>query len=144
MNKNYDQEFGPEGAYAWPGDLSMAMAFIKAALWGKSSADCLDDYFFYTLLGSYETYEDEDLAEVTAKSNQELLKDAKNWPLPYFVASAVYEILSTKAEMMHMIRYGWHDFLWLFLLFNEPLFDMLRAKKWDKIHKNNIVEGFKL
>ena len=36
----------------------------------------------------------------------------------------------------------WCDFLWLFLLFDEPLFDMVRAKGWDKIHKNSIREGF--
>ena len=100
LNKNYDQEFGPGGAYAWPSDMHVAEALIRAAPTAKSSANCLSDYFFYQFLGSDQDEflgfdEDEafDLAEATAKSRQELFKDAKNWPLPYLVASAVYEIL---------------------------------------------------
>ena len=142
MNQNCDQEFGPGGAYAWPGDLSMAIAFLQAALWKRSSADCLNDYFFYTLLGSYESLHDEDLAETTAKSSQELFKDARNWPLPYLVASAVYKILSINAEKIHIFHHGWRHLFWLFLLFDEPLFDMARAKGWDRIYKNQIREGF--
>ena len=38
------------------------MALIETVIWGKSSADCLGDYF-YMLLGSYDSDEDEDLAE---------------------------------------------------------------------------------
>ena len=138
MNKNYDQEFGLGGAYAWPSDLDVAEGLIRAAPTEKSSADCLNDYFFYNFLGSYED-EDEDLAEATAKSRQELFKDAKNWPLPYLVASAVYEILSKDTEMSLSVS---RHFLWLFLLFDQPLFDMLRAKGWDKIHQKTIRKGF--
>jgi hypothetical protein len=139
MNKNYDQEFGPGGAYAWPSDMDVAKALIRVAPGEKSSADCLTDDFFYDFLRSYEE-EDLDLAEATAKSRQELFKDAKNWPLPYLVASAVYEIVSKGTEMTLSV---WRHFFWLFLLFDEPLFDMFRGKGWDKIHKNTVREGFK-
>ncbi len=37
----------------------------------------------------------------------------------------------------------WRHFLWLCLLYNEPLFGMLREKGWDKLYKNKIREGFK-
>jgi hypothetical protein len=77
MNKKYDQEFGPGGAYAWPSDLNVEKALIRVAPTKKSSADCLTDYFFYDIFGSYED-DDLDLAEATAKSRQELFKDAKN------------------------------------------------------------------
>ena len=52
-----------------------------------------------------------------------------------------------------MSRSVWCHFLWLCLLFGEPLFDMLRAKGfvghpwptkgWDKMYRDNIREGFK-
>ena len=96
---HFDKEFGPGGAYAWPGDLSMARALIETVIWGKSSADCLGDYFLYWLFGPYDFNEDEELAESIGKLReeaQELFKDARNWPLPYLVASAVYEIVSRK------------------------------------------------
>ena len=83
----------------------------------------------------------DDLVEAKITSTQELFHDAKNWPLPYLVASAVYHILSKDTEMSHNLVGT--DFLWLFLLFDEPLFDMLRGKGWDKIYKNSIRKGFK-
>ena len=84
----------------------------------------------------------EELAEEAAKSRQELFRDARNWPLPYLVTSAVYHILSTKAERIYIINGFWHYFLWLFLSFDKPLFDMLRVKDWGKIYRNEIREGF--
>jgi hypothetical protein len=145
MNNNYDQEFGPGGAYAWPADLDVAKAFIRVAPTEKSSADCLTDYFFSHMLGFDQEYdglgfnEDEvyDLVEAKVTSTQELFHDAKNWPLPYLVGSAVYYIVSKDTEMSLSV---WRDFLWLFLLFDEPLFHILRGKG---CHKNSIREGFK-
>ena len=161
MNKNYDQEFGPGGAYAWPGDPSTAMALIETVMWEKSSADCLGDYFLYMVLGSYDSDcydsdEEEDLAESIGKSRQELrevFKDAKNWPLPYLVASAVYELVSKDPEILRINYEVWRHLFWVFLLFDEPLFDMLRVKGfvghpwptkgWDKMYRDNIVDGLK-
>ena len=151
INQNYDDIFGPGGAYAWPADLDVAKGFIRAAPGEKSSADCLTDHFFSHMLGFDQEYdglgfdEDEvdDLVEAKATSTQELFHDAQNWPLPYLVASAVYYIVSKNIQKIHIIPGAWHDFLWLFLLFDEPLFDMLRGKGWDKIYKSNIREGFK-
>jgi hypothetical protein len=147
MNKNYDQEFGPGGTYAWPSDLSVAKGLIEVAPTEKSSGDCLSNYFFHRFLGSEHDeflafYEDEarTSAEAKARSRQELCKDARNWPLPYLVTSAVYKILSKNTEMSYNV---WRHFLWLCLLYNEPLFGMLREKGWDKLYKNNIREGFK-
>ena len=45
MNQNYDDIFGPGGAYAWPADLDVAKELIRAAPGEKSSADCLNDWF---------------------------------------------------------------------------------------------------
>ena len=151
MNQNYDDIFGPGGAYAWPADLDVAKDFIRAAPGEKSSADCLNDWFFSHMLGFDQEYdgldfdkeEIDDLVEAKITSTQQLFHDAKNWPLPYLVASAVYYIVSENTEEIHMIYHVWHDFLWLFLFFDEPLFDMVKGKGWDKIYKNNIREGFK-
>ena len=148
MNNNYDQEFGPGGAYAWPADLDVAKEFIRAAPGEKSSADCLTDHFFSHMLGFDQEYdglgfdeeEIDDLVEAKITSTQELFHDAKNWPLPYLVASAAYEIVSKDTEMSLTV---WRDFFWLFLLFDEPLFEMFRGKGWDRIHKSSIREGFK-
>ena len=139
------------GAYAWPGDPSTAMALIETVMWEKSSADCLGDYFLYMVLGSYDSNcydsdEEEDLAESIGKSRQELrevFKDAKNWPLPYLVASAVYELVSKDPEIFRINYEVWRHLFWVFLLFDEPLFDMLRAKGWDKMYRDNIVDGLK-
>ena len=148
IHQNYDDIFGPGGPYAWPADLDVAKEFIRAAPGEKSSADCLNDWFFSHMLGFDQEYdglgfdeeEIDDLVEAKITSTQELFHDAKNWPLPYLVGSAVYEILSKDTEMSLTVG---TDFLWLFLLFDEPLFDILRGKGWDKIHKNQIREGFK-
>ena len=152
MIKDYDQEFGPGGIFTWPGNLDVAKRFIEAALEAKSSADCLNDAFFYRYLSSLDEHlfddypEDEayELVETAAKDRQQLFREARNWPLPYLVASAMYHILSTEAEEIHMISNSWDYFFWLFLSFDEPLFGMLKAKGWDKIYRNEIREGFKL
>lgn len=145
MIKNYDQEFGPGGCYTWPDDLNMAERFIRAALCAKSSPDCFYDDFFYgdEEVSQYQEDEALELAEAVAKRKQELFIDARNWPLLYVVASAVYHILSTKAENTYVLTRFWYYFFWLFLSFDEPLFDMLKAKGWDKIYKKEIREGFK-
>ena len=152
MTIDYEKDFGPNGRYEWPADAHVAERFLEAALSTKSGPDCLDDGFF---LGGYLEHLDEhffdnypeeeayELAEASAKSRQELFKDAKSWPLPCLVASAVSEVLSTEAEHGHMISEFWSPLLWPFLSFDEPLFDMLRAKGWGKIYKNKIREGFK-
>ena len=137
INQNYDDIFGPAGAYAWPSDLDLAKEFIRVVSGEKSSADCLNDYFLSSLFDSYyEEYEGLgfnenevwDLADAKVKYTQELFNDAKSWPLPYLVASAVYSILSINTEQIHMISDVWPYFLWLFLLFDEPLFEMFRGK----------------
>ena len=146
MTKDYDKEFGPGGWYAWPADVDVAGRFLEAAPYSKSSAECLDDDFFGDyldclddhLFDNYPEEEAAELAEAEAKSRQELLKDAKNWPLPCLVASAVYKILS-----IHKSYGFWSDFLWPFLVFDEPLFDMLRSKGWDKVYQNKLRKGFK-
>ena len=110
--------------------------FIKAAPYAKSSPDYLDDDFFYEYLDcldahffrDYQGEEGQELAEElaaeAAKARQELFKDARNWPLPYLVASATYKILSARDEGVYMITYAWRDcFFWLFLCFDEPLFE---------------------
>ena len=149
MIKDYDKEFGPGGWYAWPADVDVAGRFLEAAPYSKSSAECLDDDFFGDYLDcldahlfyNYPEEEAAELAEAEAKSRQELLKDAKNWPLPYLVASAVYKILST--QEIHKSSDFWSDFLWPFLVFDEPLFDMLRAKGWDNMYRNELRKWFK-
>ena len=147
MNKNYDQEFGPKGAYAWPSDVDVAEGLVRVAPTQKSSADCLNDDFFSHTLGFDQEYdglglnEDEidNLVEAKITSTQQLFKDVKNWPFPSLVASAVYEILSKDTEMSLTVS---RHFLWLFLLFDQPLFDMVRAKGWDKTHQKTIRKGF--
>ena len=132
--------------------LEVAERFIEAAPYATSGPDCLTDYFFYEYLDCidaplfYEYPEEEalELAEAAAKARQELFKDARDWPLPCLVASAVYKMLSTEGEEIHMIRDLWRDLFWLFLCFDEPLSDMVKAKGWGEIYKNKIREGFKL
>ena len=144
MIKDYDKEFGPGGWYAWPADVDVAGRFLTAAPYAKSSAECLDDDFFYEYLNCLDGYlfseyppdEAAELAEALAKSRQELFKDAKSWPLPCLVASAMYKI-------QRFYFHFWGEFLWPFLSFAEPLFDMLRAKGWDKMYRNKLREGFK-
>ena len=154
MINNYDQEFGPGGAHAWPADLDVAESFIEVAPDAKSSADCLDDDFFYQQLDYLDVYDDgedsgeddelwAELAEEAAKSRQELFKDAINWSLPCLVTSATYKLLSAKEKRVHTISSFWYCFLWLFLSFDEPLFNMLQAKGWNKMYRNEIREGFK-
>jgi hypothetical protein len=83
----YDQELGPDGVYAWPGCRDVAKKFIEAALYAKSSADSLNDYFFYEyldcldadLFDQYPYEEALELVEAAAKSRQELFKEARNW-----------------------------------------------------------------
>ena len=112
MTKNYDQEFGPNGIYGWPACLDIAERLLEAAPYAESSADCLNDDFFSEYLDYldkhlFEDYPEEEayeLAEAARKSRQELFKDATKWPLPYLVASAIYKILSTEAERIHMIE----------------------------------------
>ena len=152
MIKDYDQEFGPGGVFTWPSSIDVAERFIEAALYTKSSAECLDNDFFYRYLNcldkhlfdEYPEDEADELVEAAAKSREELFKEAKNWPLLYLVASSIYKILSIKAERIHMISSLWDCFFWPFLSFDEPLFGMLKAKGWDKIYRNEIREGFKL
>ena len=154
MTKNYDQEFGPGGIYAWPGCLDVAERFIESVPYAKSSPDYLNDDFFYEYLDCldahffrhYQGEEGQELAEElaaeAAKARQELFRDARNWPLPYLVASATYKILSARDEGVYMITRLGDCFFWLFLCFDEPLFDMLRAKGWGKIYRNEMREGF--
>lgn len=152
MTRNYDYEFGPEGTFAWPGCLEVAGRLLDAAPYEKSSADCLDHNFFYEDLDHldnhiFEEYPEEEayeLAEAAKKSRQELFKDARDWPLPCLVASAVYKILSTEGEEIHMISYLWRELLWPFLCFGEPLSDMVKAKGWGEIYRNEMREKFKL
>ena len=152
MTKNYDQEFGPNGIYGWPACLDIAERLLEAAPYAESSADCLNDDFFSEYLDYldkhlFEDYPEEEayeLAEAARKSRQELFKDATKWPLPYLVASAIYKILSTEAERIHIIDNLWRDLFWPFLSFDEPVFDMLQAKGWGKIYRKEIREGFKL
>ena len=136
MIRDYDQEFGPDGMYAWPACLDVAERFIESVPYAKSSPDYLDDDFFYEyqdfldaeLFDEHPEEEAEKLAKAAAKGRQELFKDAINWPLPYLVASATYKILSAKDEGVYMITCLGDCFFWLFLCFDEPLFGMLRAK----------------
>ena len=147
MTRDYDHEFGPDGMYAWPACPDVAERFVEAAPYAKSGPDCLNDDFFYDYLDcldahlflNYPSEEAEELAEEASKGRQELFRDARNWPLPYLVASATYKMLSTRPQRVNM----WYWFLWPFLCFDEPLFGMLRAKDWGKIYKNEMRKGFK-
>ena len=147
MTRDYDHEFGPDGTSAWPACPDVAEKLVEAAPYAKSGPDCLNDDFFYDYLDcldkhlflNYPEEEAEKLAEEAAKGRQELFRDARNWPLPYLVASATYKMLSTRPHGIRM----WSRILWPFLCFDEPLFDMLRVKGWGKIYKNDMREGFK-
>ena len=127
--------------------LDVAETFIEVAPYKKSSFHCLNDDFFYESLDHLDQHlfdelprdEAEDLAEAASKSRQELFKEARYWPWPYLIASAVYKIFSTEGDK----RYVSGNLLWVFLCFDEPLFDMLRSKKWDRIYKNQMRKGFK-
>ena len=138
-------------AQTGPACLDVAEMFIKAAPYAKSGPDCLNDDFFYGYLDcldahfllNYPAEEVEELAEAAAKARQELFRDARNWPLPYLVTSAVYHILSARDEGVYMLTSLGDCFFWLFLCFDEPLFDMLRAKGWGKIYRNEMRKGFK-
>ncbi len=152
MTKNYDQQFGPGKVNKWPASLDIAERFLEAAPYAKSSADCLNNYFFSEYLDHLDRHffdefpeqEAHKLVEEARKHRQELFEEAKMWPLPCLVASAVYHILSTETEQIHMISNLWRQLLWPLLVFDEPLFDMLRAKSWGKIYRKEIREGFKL
>ena len=152
MIKDYNEEFGPGGIYAWPADLDVAGRLLEAAPCEKSSADCLDDDFFSEYLDHlddhiFEEFPEEEayeLAEAARKFRQELFKDATEWPLPCLVASAVYNILSTETEQIHMISNLWRELFWPFLCFDEPLSDMVKSKGWGKTYRKELREGFKL
>ena len=138
------KEFGPSGRYAWPGCLNVAETVIIRAPYAKSSSDCLTEEFFDRCLEDelFEDYPEEEVYEMkraAVKEKQELFKDVRGWPLPYVVTSAVYYRLSTK-ETFFMIS---DEFLWLFLSFDKPLFDMLRSKGWDKKYQDKLRENFK-
>ena len=141
------KEFGPNGRYPWPGCLDVADKVIIRAPYAKSSSDCLTEEFFDRCLDRFENelleeYPKEEVYEMkraAVKEKQELFKDVRGWPLPCLVTSAMHYRLSTK-KTYHMIS---DEFLWLFLSFDKPLFDMLRAEGWDKKYQNNLRENFK-
>ena len=136
MTRDLAQEAFTVGRLAW----MWQEGSLKPPPYEKSSADCLDDDFFYEYLNHlddhiFEEYPEKEayeLAEATAKSRQKLFKDARDWPLPYLVASAVYKMLSTEGKQIHMISHLWRELLWPFLSFDEPFSDMVKAKGWGK------------
>ena len=148
MTIDYDQEFGPNGRYPWPGCIDIAEGLIKVAPCEKSSSDCLTeelldwylDNFEEELLEYYPEEEASELKEAAVRERQELFKDARGWPLPCLVTSAVYYIFSTDAGRVYIIS---KDLLWLFLSFNKPLFDMLRSKGWGKAYQDELRKGFR-
>ena len=149
MTIDYDKEFGPNGRYAWPDDVDVAENFMEEVPSAKSSADGLDDDFFYRyvtyrdgyLFREYPEEEAWELVESAAKSRQELFKDATEWPLPYLVTSAVYKILSAKDESVYMISRLGDYFFWSFLSFNQPLFDVLQSKGWERFTGTRCERG---
>ena len=143
---NYDQRYG---VYRWPTCLDVAKKFLKAAVYANSTAECLDDYFFFEYLDSldqdlfYDNPEDEalELIEAASKSRQNLFKEAKKWSLDDLVASAIYFVLSTdKSSTPYMC---WSSFFWVFLIFDEPIFDMLKPKGWNKMHRDQLQQSFR-
>lgn len=106
--------------YRWPACLEVAKRFLEAAVYANSTAECLDDYFFFEYLDSFDQHlfydypEDEalELIKATAKSRQELFKELRKWSLDDLVASAVYFILST--ENISIPYRCWSSFFWLF------------------------------
>jgi hypothetical protein len=151
MTIDYNQEFGPNGRYRWPGCLEVAEGLIKVAPCKESSSDCFTEDFFFDHLNqelfnqypedtiNYIDEEADELIEAAVKERQELFKDAKNWTLPCLVTSAVYYIFSTNAVQIHKIS---GDLFWLFLFFDKPLFDLFRSKGWDKAYQNDLRLGF--
>ena len=149
MTTDYNQKFGRNGVYHWPACLEVAEKFLGASVYANSTDECLDEYFFFEYLNFldqelfYDFPEDEalKLIEAAAKSRQELFKEAKKWSLDDLVTSAIYFILSTDNIS---IRYMcWSSFLWVFLVFDEPLFDMLKMKGWNKEHRDQLQQSFR-
>ncbi len=137
MTRDLAQEAFTVGRLAW----MWQEGSLKPPPYEKSSADCLDDDFFYEYLNHlddhiFEEYPEKEayeLAEATAKSRQKLFKDARDWPLPYLVASAVYKMLSTEGKQIHMISHLWRELLWPFLSFDEPFCPLMNLLViWSK------------
>jgi hypothetical protein len=151
MMIDYDQKYGPNGQYPWPSCPEVAERFIEAALYAKSSHECLDNDFFFDYLDQlddhlfYDYPEDEarKMIKANAKSRQQLFKEARKWPLDTLIASATYKICSTKPEGMYMLSRLWHCFFWPFLVFDELLFDMFQAKGWDLMYRDKLRRSFR-
>lgn len=147
MTIDFDKVFGPSGRYAWPGCLDIARNLIIRAPYAKLSSDCLTENFFDQCLDRYENelledYPKEEVYEMkraAVKEKQELFKDASGWSLNNLVTSAMYYKLLTKKTFFIISD----EFLWLFLSFDKPLFDVLRLEGWDKKHQNDLRENFK-
>ena len=142
MTIDYNQEFGPNGRYSWPGCIDIAEGLIKVAPCKKSSSDCLTEAFFFEYLNQeiFDQYPEEELQEIAVKERQELFKDARDWSLDNLVTSAVYYRFSTNAERIIRIS---GDLLWLFLSVDKPLLDMFRSKGWDKKYQDELRMGFR-
>lgn len=151
MTKKYDHYFAPNSRYSWPASLKIAIRLIEAAPYAESTAECLNDFFFDEYLSHldrhlFEDYPDDEAYELqraAVKERRELFKEARGWPLDTLVASAVYKILSTEGKRIHVISRFWTHFFWPFLVFDEPLFGMLRAKDWGWVYRKEIRKGFR-
>ena len=132
------------------------MRLLEAAPYKESTADCLNDFFFDEYLSHldqhlFEDYPNDEayeLQKAAVEERKELFKEARDWSLDILVASAVYYSFSTEAEQDNIISRFWISrfwsyFFWPFLVFDKPLFDMLRAKDWGQVYRKEIREGFR-
>ena len=150
MTKNYDQDFGPGGVYAWPGNLEEAEKVTERAPEAESSSYLLNDRFISLYSGDAQWLgkEGAKLLRVAEAERRKLFKDAMDWPMPCLVTSAVYFTLSRDVDLYTpwtrdwMVETFWHNFFWLFLFFDEPLVDMFRRNGWNKVYRSELRDGF--
>ena len=129
-----DSQFGRGSPYAWPGDIHEARRFLARCGDLKLSANYLE-CDFYNVAG--------------VKDVKKRFKGVTEWPLPYLVASAAYCFLSwgnrTAEKICNVGRidaFDWKNLCRVFLIFGEPLFQMIEKNRLYKPNKEAIREGF--
>ena len=129
-----DREFGRGSPYAWPGDIHEARRFLARCGDLKSSANYLE-CDFYNVAG--------------VKDVKKRFKDVVEWPLPYLVVSAAYCFLLWRNRTAEKIcnvgridAFDWKNLCRVFLIFGEPLFEMIKRNGWARSNKESIRDGF--
>lgn len=140
-----DKEFGKGAPFWWPGYLHEADRLLCCCCQCESSVECLDREEF---IGN-----DEDM-DIPDEDGEERFKAARDWPLPYLVASAMYRVLAEKdheAQERALASGGsrgissdmWGKLFFVILCFGAPIPAMLQRNGWLEANREAIRIGFK-